>query len=243
MKKLLAVFLALMMILSVSLMACSDKNEKEPNDDEVEDDDFVPNKNKDTTGTTDANEDDKDSEGTKAPASNVWTNETGTIYVRADGVAIRAAARTNSTKVGTANRSDSFTYEAYTDDWYKIKVEGNVAYISAAYVTGNQNDVIFEAPTKVAANSAIHVKSDATIFLRKAPAVHEQTVAGSIDSTKTANGELIVVSVSKSGSWAEVRFTGTDLEKNTYDGIDALYCHTSYIVELSNVGGSSNNYG
>lgn len=241
MKKLLAVFLALMMILSVSLMACSDKKEKEPNEDEVEND-FVPNSNKENTGTTEANQE-EDPDDTKAPASNAWTSESGTVYVRANGVSIRAAARTNSTKVGVANQKDALQYEAYTDDWYKIKFGENVAYISAAYVTGNQNDVIFEAPTKVAANSVIHVKNEATIFLRKDPAVHEQTVEGSIDSTKTANGELIVVNVSKSGSWAEVRFTGTDLEKNTYNGTETLYCHTSYIVELSNVGGSSNNYG
>lgn len=237
MKKLLAVFLALMMILSVSLMACSDKKEKEPNEDDVEDD-FVPNSNKENTGTTEANQE-EDPEGTKAPATNAWVNESGTIYVRANGVNIRASNRTNATIIGTANFADDLQYEGYDNDWFKIKFNGTTAYISAAFVIGNQNTVIFEEHATLKEGTAIKVAADKSCNLRSDPAVASSTLKGSIDASKTANGELTIIKINKTGTWAEVRFKGTDIEKHTYTGNEVLYCTTEVIAEL--IGTTNNN--
>ena len=232
MKKLLAVFLALMMILSVSLMACSDKKEKENNEDEFEDD-FVPNSNKENTGTTEANQE-EDPDKNKAPVTNTWVDESGTVYVRANGVNIRASNKTNATIIGSANFGDALQYEGFNDQWYKIKFNGTTAYISAAFVIGNQNTVTFEEHATLKAGTAIKVAEGKTCNLRSDPAVANSTLKGSIDSTKTANGELTIVKINKTGTWAEVRFKGTDIEKRTYTGTEILYCTTEVIAELVN---------
>ena len=240
MKKLLAVFLALMMILSVSLVACSDKKEKDPNDEEIEEDnEFVPNSGNETTGTTDENDNDNDPATTKAPSSSEWVNESGTIYVRANGVNIRASNRTNSTIIDSANFGDALQYEAFNDAWYKIKYNGTTAYISSAFVIGNQNTVIFEEHATLKTGTAIKIAADKTCNLRTDPAVAGSTLKGSIDATKTANGELTIVKINKTGTWAEVRFKGTDIEKHTYTGDEVLYCTTEVIAEL--IGSSTSN--
>ncbi len=231
MKKLLAVFLALMMILSVSLMACSDKKENENNEDENENE-FVPS-NKDTTGTTAANEE-EDPDTNKAPVTNTWVDESGTVYVRADGVNIRASNKTNATIIGRANFGDALQYEGFNDQWYKIKFNGTTAYISAAFVIGNQNTVTFEEHATLKEGTAIKVAEGKTCNLRSDPAVANSTLKGSIDASKTANGELTIVKINKTGTWAEVRFKGTDIEKHPYTGDEKLYCTTEVIAELVN---------
>lgn len=231
MKKLLAVFLALMMILSVSLMACSDKKENENNEEENENE-FVPNSNKENTGTTEANQE-EDPDKNKAPVTNTWVDESGTVYVRANNVRIRAAARTNSTVIGNANFGDALQYEGYNDEWYKIKFEGTTAYIAKALVDGNRNTVTFEEHATLKEGATITVTAGMTCNLRTDPAAHNDTLKGSIDSTKTANGELTIVKINKTGTWAEVRFKGTDIEKRTYTGTEILYCTTSVIAELT----------
>ena len=246
MKKLLAVFLALMMVLSVSLMACK-KDEQPRTDDEVEDDDFIVNKNNknDTTDTGDGKDDEDEGVDTSKGGNSGWVSEPVTVYVRANQVNVRASASTKGAIVGNANMGDALTSESHNDSWYKITFNGAVAYISAAFVTANQNIVTFVEPTTVAANSTITVKAGLTCNLRSDPAGEaESTLKGSIDSTKTtANGELKIVKINKTGTWAEVRFTGTDLENHTYNGTEVLYCTTSVIAELASASSSGNGHG
>ncbi len=246
MKKLLAVFLALMMILSVSLMACQ-KDEEPNNDDEVEDDDdFIVNKNnnKETTDTGDDDGEDDEGEDTSNGGSTSWVNETVTVYVRANGTNVRASASTKGAKIGTVNMGDALVSESHNDSWYKITYNNAVAYISATLVTANQNIVTFVEPTAVAANSVITIKAGDTCNLRSDPAGEaSSTLKGSINSTKTANGELKIIKINKTGTWAEVRFTGTDLENHTYNGTEVLYCTTSVIAELASSSSSGNGHG
>jgi hypothetical protein len=234
MKKLLAVFLALMMILSVSLMACSDKNDKEPNDDEVnEDDDFVPNSNKDTTGTTDANEEEKDPEGTKAPVTS-WTGKTGTVYVCAKNTNIRAAASKEAVKFGSVGIGYTINYTDYNGEWYKFTYDGKDAYISAAFTDNQKNNTTFSAPTLVAENSVTHIKNSVkSLTLRTDPCMENSTniVKGYLDYTCTANGEMTILQISDSGLWVKVQFKGKDLAGISHDG--TFYCGASYIQELS----------
>ncbi|MBE6549093.1 MAG: hypothetical protein E7670_01550 [Ruminococcaceae bacterium] len=230
MKKLLAVFLALMMILSVSLMACSDKKEKEPADDE-EENEFLPSK--DTTGTTEANQE-EDPEGTRAPITSSWVTATGTIYVRANDVRVRSSKSTTSTQnvKGTAMFGDSLQYTGYDNDWYEVTFKNEKAYISATFVSENQDTVIFEEHATLKEGTAIKVAADKKCNLRTDPVAAASTLKGSIDATKTANGELTIVKISKTGKWLEVRFNGTDIEKHTYDGTEKLYCTWEVIAEL-----------
>lgn len=233
MKKLLAVFLALMMILSVSLMACSDKNEKDPSKEE-EEEDFVPSK--ETTGTTTANEE-EDPEGTQAPVTS-WTGKTGTVYVCAQNTNIRAAASKEAVRFGSVGIGYTINYTDYNGEWYKFTYNGKDAYISAAFTDNQKNNTTFVAPTTVAENSVIHIKTSVkSLTLRTDPCMENSTniVKGYLDSTCTENGEMTILQISDSGLWVKVQFKGKDLAGNSHDG--TFYCGASYIQELS----SSNN--
>ena len=235
MKKFLAIFLALIMILSISLVAC-DKTEN--TDEPAEEDEFVCKKDKDTTDV----QDDTDDEGTDTSKggtpSSAWVEETGTAYIRANEVNVRKQKSTSSNSIGALNLGDSISYTGYNGSWYEVTYEGEKAYVSADFVTTDARIVQFEAPTNPAANSAIHVKSGNKTNLRSDPAAAASTLKGSIDASKTADNGLIILEINKTGSWAKVKFTGKDIEGHEYtDAI--LYVSTEYISEFasSSIGG------
>ena len=254
MKKLLAVFLALMMILSVSLMAC--KKDEAPNtDDEVEDDDdFIVNKNnKDTTDTGDDNNDDDDDAADTSKGGNVssaWVDKTGTVYVRADGINVRSEARTTTDKniIGTANLGDSYSYSKYNDAWYQITYENSTAYISATYVTENHNVVDFIEPTTqehgVAAGEAIYLVEGLQTALRCDPVNDgndsKSTYKGSLTSAITAGGTLKILLINKAEQWAKVSFTGTCGDGHTWNGTETLYISLTNIQGFSSSSSSGN---
>ena len=251
MKKLLAVFLALMMILSVSLMACS--KDKDDDGNTNDDDEFINGSSKPTTSenndTDTDNEGGEETENTGNGLTAEFIEATGTLYVRANGVNIRDAANTStSNKIGTANLGDSYSYSAYNNAFYKITIgESTTAYISRTYITTNANDVTFEAPTKVEANSKITIKNGSKVNLRCDPVNDgngtNSTVVGTITSAQAASGELIVLEVNKTGSWAKITYKGDAEGGIKFDGTKTLYCHTGEIVELASSTGSTEGRG
>ena len=233
MKKLLAVFLALIMILSVSLVACSDKKEKEPSGEEVEDDVFLPNNTTGTTGTTTGG-DDEDPEGTNPPSSAAWVNTSGTIYIRADNVAVRRDMTSKTEDIITkVAMGTSFAYDSYNNEWYKINYNGNAAYISKKHATINQDDVIFGDHATVIAGTKLTLTGD--MNLRKAPAVADDTTICTLSPASVAVGNLTLISINKSGSWVKVHYTGSDKDnKKTLSDAEAIYyINTQYIKEFS----------
>ena len=232
MKKLLAVFLALIMILSVSLVACSDKKEKEPSGDEVEDDVFLPNNTTGTTGTTTGG-DNEDPEGTNAPVT-AWTGKSGTVYVCASNTNIRAAADEKATRYGSVGIGYTINYTDYNGEWYKFTYEEKEAYIKAAFTDTQKNNTSFSDPTMVAKDSVIHIKTDVkSLTLRADPCMANTNniVKGYLNSTCTANGEMTILQISDSGLWVKVQFKGTDIAGVSHDG--TFYCGASYFQELT----------
>ena len=240
MKKLLAVFLALMMVLSVSLMAC--KKDDNVNDDaEVEDDDeFIVNKNKKDTDTAKA--DDSENEGadtSNGGVSTAWVTSSGTIFLRADNVAIRRATTSNQEDIiATKNMGESFTYEAYNNSWYKITYGEQTAYVAKALATINQSDVTFVAHATIAEGTKLHLTGD--MYLRTAPAVSEQTSVGVITPAIAEAGSLTLISVNGTNSWVKVHFTGKIGTKDYTDATTVYYINTQYIQEFA---GSSSSGG
>ena len=237
MKKLLAVFLALMMVLSVSLMAC--KKDEEPNlDDDVEDDDFIVNKNnkKDTTDTGNENDDDDNGADTSngGNVSSAWVDKTGTVYVCANQTRVRKAPDKTSVVQGKLNIGDAVNYTATNGLYYKFDYNGQVGYISAEFTDSVKSNTAFSAPTTPAVNTAIHVKSDViSLTLRTDPCMVDSAdiIKAYINSTCTANGEMTILEISDSGVWAKVKFKGKDNSGNDIDG--TFYCGASFIVELA----------
>ena len=92
MKKILAIFLALVMILSVTLVACSkDKATTGGNSDDADDEDIFVQNSKDKE-TSDTSKDDKKTGG--------WEAAAYPIYCMATGLNVRSSDSTSSDKLG-----------------------------------------------------------------------------------------------------------------------------------------------
>lgn len=210
MKKILAIFLALITILSVTLVACNDNkgttggNYNNDNDDT--DDGFVVRKDN-TTDTGDTTTD------TGKNNTSGWKTVNCTVYVAADGVNIRKGDSKSSDYVTSANLGDSFTAVATNGTWYRIsynssKVDDNEAYIYADYVTENKNDLEFDD----CAPETLKVVKDSQFYLLNDPCFAEDCRylhnGGGITAADTANGELQKIGVSKSGMFWKVTFSG-----------------------------------
>ena len=214
MKKILAIFLALVMILSVALVACSkDKATTSGDGDGGDDDDvFMAQNSKDTTDTGD--DDKKDKVGYDAVNY--------TVYVMGKDVRVRSEDSTGDNVLGYANIGDSFVATATDGDWYKIAYNNSDAYISADYVTTNQNESVFEGcdptplkikNTVVNENATTDTEKYAKVQLRSDPALTEATKKDQpvLIYTNTQNDELVKVGQNKSGTWYKVTYNG-----NTY---------------------------
>lgn len=139
MKKTLAIFLALITILSIALVACKDKTPAAVGGDEEEDDPYVSQNN------IPAGSDTSDTSDTTGGGEAGWTEKTGTVYLMADGVNVRSQA-TSGNNVLTYNNKIGTSYEftAVNSKWYKIIYNNAEAYISADFVTENAADADFD---------------------------------------------------------------------------------------------------
>ena len=83
------------------------------------------------------NDDGGEEGGEEAPAENnnvVETPASGKVVAN-EAVSIRSGASTDSNKVGSAYKGDTFELTGEVDDWYKINYKGQTAYIKAEYCT------------------------------------------------------------------------------------------------------------
>lgn len=214
MKKTLALLLALIMMLSVSLVACDNGNNAGNNDDDFDDDDGFVGIQTPTTDDTDA-ETGKNNTG-------AWEEVNVTIFVLANNLNIRSAADSDDSVIlGKASIGNSFVATAADKDWYKITYEGAEAYVNAAYVTTNQAEAEFvdctpEAikikNTVVDPNATTDIDKYAKVMLRTDPVVNDKTATNNVlIYTDTANGELVKVAANKAGTWYKVTY-----KNNTY---------------------------
>lgn len=211
MKKILAIFLALITIMSVALVACSnDKTTTSGSNDDVDDtdDEFVAQKGTDTEDETD----DSDNKKTGYDAVSY------TVYVMGNNVRVRADDSTSGEVLGNANIGDSFVATATDGDWYKITYNNGEAYISADYVTTNQNESVFESceatvlkikNTVVNENATKDTEKYAAVQLRSDPAFTDATRTENVlIYSNTQNGELVKVGQNKAGTWYKVTYNG-----------------------------------
>lgn len=80
---------------------------------------------------------DEGEEAAPAEAENnnaVETPASGKVTVN-EAVSIRSGASTDSNKVGSAYKGDTFELTGEVDDWYKINYKGQTAYIKAEFCT------------------------------------------------------------------------------------------------------------
>ncbi len=214
MKKLLSALLALLMLASVALVACKKDNNADNNGDDNGDDNggYVLNDSPSTSDT-----------GTGTGTGNnsgSWEAAEYTIYSLAT-LNVRASDSANSEKLGQLNIGEQATALETDGDWYKISYGEGTAYVSADYVTRNQNEATFEACDATAlkvknevkdANATEDADKYVAVALRTEPVVADSTASGIyLIFSDTQNSELQKVGQNKAGTWYKVTY-----KENTY---------------------------
>lgn len=216
MKKILAIFLALVTIMSVALVAC-DKNNGgttggNSNDDDDDDIFVTQGNNKETSDT--------DSKGTNN--SSGWQEVSVTIY--AMGVVnLRSEANRSddSNVLAKTTIGQSLSATAKDEDWYKVSYNNQEAYISADFVTTNKAEATFVSCTEtvlkvkqeiVNQNASTDYDKYCKVNVRTDPVVDSATETKHVlIYSDTANGELKLVGKNETGSWWKVTY-----KDNTY---------------------------
>ena len=127
MKKYLAFLLVLVMILSVSLVACSKKNQ-EPADD---DDDGWGNGGNNTSSTEsiDENDGNNDNGDGNTPSNNDWREASGKVYVAMNDVNLRYQANANSGVYKKVNQKTELDRLETNGTYDKVSFEGQTIKI------------------------------------------------------------------------------------------------------------------
>ncbi|MBO7309851.1 MAG: SH3 domain-containing protein [Clostridia bacterium] len=196
MKKILAIFLALIMILSVTLVACQkNKTITSGGSADEEDDLFVSQNSKDTS--KDTSKDDKKTGG--------WEAAAYPIYCMADGLNVRSSASITSEKLGSLKLGEKFDAIERNDDWYKITYGDREAYVSREYVTADANEAKFNNDDTPTALTLATGHEDDTVNLRNVPVVVEGT-EGIVYNDKDHKGTLTKIGQNLSGNWYIVEY-------------------------------------
>ncbi|MBR4012721.1 MAG: SH3 domain-containing protein [Clostridia bacterium] len=209
MKKTLAIFLALIMILSVALVACKSKTTSSNTNEEEESNEFVLQNKNDTSDTTDTSTD-TDDKG----ESTVFVDFTSTkkLWVMSD-VNLRSEPKMDSgvNKVGVEAGTE-LEASAKNNDWYKITYNGETRYVSVDYVTENKADTQFiisenEADWFTLTIKASGVSTPNKINLRSKPVFADDVTYKTVtEEDVTTTNPLTVVGKNESGNWYIVTF-------------------------------------
>lgn len=241
MKKTLALLLALIMMLSVSLVACNNNSSNDGgNDDGIEDDDgFVG------LGTTPVTDETDDESDTDTSNDDEWAVRNFTAYSMCK-MYLRAEASRKAKGIATIDGKTHLTVIAeatITEDgsetvWYKVSYNNQELYANSDYLTTNIDDTNFN--TLEAANQfKLTVKAQdngdkSYVNLRKLPTYDTKLAEGNIISVSnedTATKEITVVGKNDTGTWYMVK----------YDGVDyylAITTSTKKVLEGLPTGGS-----
>lgn len=209
MKKTIAIILALLMMLSVAFVSCS---EKEPKDTDDTTDDFWDN-----VGETDDKKSSETGDETDKNGNNVTTNSTfvtvnDTVYVLYNAV-IRETAKTSGKQVATAVFGTQLPRVEKNSKWSKVKVGDVEGYIANDLITTNSGTVTFTKLETPATAKVVNLGESKNANLRKypialtSPAVVDikEFNAHCIIGQIAKDTEVTVISVSGDGQWAYVK--------------------------------------
>lgn len=238
MKKILTLFLALITILSVTLVACNDSTPPSTSDDGGEDE-FV-SRNPTTSDTSDDTDDKKNNTG-------AWTEVNYTIYAMADSLNIREEASSTSKSWEKVNIGTSLTAVAKNDDWYKISYANGtdgVAFVSADFVTTDASEATFK---NLDTPEVLKIKEDTSntygengreVNLRQYPIFNDNSTYITVYRKNTENGELVKVAANTKGDIWKVQYTaaGATTPVTYYIGGNAFQHFEGYSASTGGVG-------
>ena len=239
MKKLLAFLLVLVMILSVSLVACNKQQAASDNDD----DDDWGNGNEVTDDENKDNNLNIDDTVDTPPVTQGWVQKDDKVYVGAESVNLRREASAGaawycSVSIGTE------LHRLRTNGTYdEISYEGETLYVRSDLVTSNKKDLDFSntltTPVEITFKGNFNLRSDPVVYSNNA--LGESNVVFTYDTKQAAKitGTFTKVAVSANGVWYKLSFTGTAY--GTYYADKVLYVkviiggqsYTNYINDPS----------
>ena len=221
MKKLICLLLALLMITSVSLVAC--KKDDEP-DDDYNDDLLFGSTTASTEAPTTATE-------TTEPTSWEFTDVDEMVYVKnCLKVNFRStpSAATNDNIEGSLEFGDEKTYKRvkYNEVWSGLEIDGEIYYVNTEFLTTDDGFVVFEDADKtIYANNTV---SASGVFVYN----FTDTEAKDAQWGVVKHGaELHVTGVSKNGKWYRIEFTYTDSEGKTQEAKNLYIYNGKYVSE------------
>ena len=142
MKKLLCLMLALLMIASVALVACGDKNDENLDYNDT-DNDLIFNPGTSEEPTTEAP---TEAPTTSAPVSLTFTDVNETVYVQnCVQVKLRSTPDASNEKnvEATADFGKSYKRVKVNDLWSGIEVDGEILYLNTYFLTDKPDEVVF----------------------------------------------------------------------------------------------------
>ena len=222
MKKLLCLLLALLMITSISLVACKKDDENDPDD--TGNGDLIFNNT--TAATTDT-----EAVTTEEPKNWEFTDVNEMVYVKnCLKVNFRKTPSSSSKDniAGTLEFGDEKTYKRvkYNEVWSGIEVDGEVYYVNTSYLTTDDGFVVFEDADKtIYANNTV---SASGVFVYN----FTDTEAKDAQWGVVKHGaELHVTGVSKNGKWYRIEFTYTDKDGKTHEAKNLYIYNGKYVSE------------
>ena len=223
MKKFLALFLVLAMLVSIVLVSC-DKPDDDNNDDGdgliIDDPDKKPGGDKDGEGG-DEGQLPGDQEGEKDPPANQTTESaiSATVYPMTKMV-IRKDSVTSDVKV-IVERAQALSAVAVikdaegTDLWYKLSYDNATYYIDADYVTQNVQKATFSDLTEaltitVKQHDTANNEDPYQVNLREYPSFDSGVKTVTVKKEHTDVNPLVAKAVNGTGDWYIVTYNGVD---------------------------------
>ena len=217
MKKFLALFLVLAMMLSVALVACSDTTTtsgNNNNDVEDNDDDDFGFVSKDTNNDDETGNDTGNSGNTNVDTD--WNTVAYTIYAMCN-INIRTEPSAKAKSIGTVPAKTALNATAKSTDeddcWFKISYDGSTYYVDADYVTTNLKEATFNN-LEESAQFELTIKAPADssnknqVKLRKLPTFDAEFTFETVTNEDTNTNKMKVVGMNESGNWYIVEYKG-----------------------------------
>ena len=226
MKKTLALFLALITILSIALVSC--KSNTPPVSSSNEGDDVWADRSTTSETSTD----------TKKPTKGGWTEVNYTIYAMANNLNIRKSDSASSESLDKVNIGAALTATAKGDDWYKISYADGEAYVSADYVTTDASEATF---TDLSTPETLVIKEDTNnsygekgrnVNLRSNPVFDDESPYTTIYRNNTQNSQLKKIATNGKGNIWKVSYNN----ETYYIGAGAFQHFEGYNASTGGVG-------
>ncbi len=223
MKKILCLLLALLMIVSVALVACNENdNEPEmPTDDDLA---FNPSPSTDSSATT-------EEVTTEAPVSYEFTDVDETVYVKnCLKVNLRSTPSSFSSEniKGSLSFGDERTYKRvkYNEVWSGLEIDGEIYYVNSEFLTTDDGFIVFEDADKTIYTN--NTTSSSGVFVYN---FTDTDADGAVWGAIKHGTALHVDGVSKNGKWYKISFTYTDSEGKEVNAKDLYIYNGKYVSD------------